>query len=345
MEQLSPWRKAFDRVGAEIVNLRQIIGGAKSLLFKSTNQGTGGTISPTYCYAVWMRHLALCWQSGMDTLPSSVVEIGPGDSLGTGLAALLCGAHTLYAFDSVQHTNVERNLEILSDLVSLFERRIAIPSSEFPRLSPRLPDYGFPRSILPDEKMAQNLDPARVEAIRQAVKQSVSSQASPVDGILIRYIPSQGEYAAMIKDIEVEMIFSQAVMQYEQDLERAYTVYYQRLKPQGWMSHQIDFSAHETSGVWNGHWSYSDFTWRIICGAQPYYLSRNPMSVHVQRIQEAGFELVTVLQNQGEGGIERSRLAERYRALSDEDLRTRNAFLVARKPEALSFADHDGGND
>src|SRR4029077_11002812 len=77
----------------------------------------GGTGSADYCYAVWLKHLTLLWQSGLRTIPASVAEIGPGDALGGGLAALLSGASRFYALDVVTYGNADKNLRVLDELV------------------------------------------------------------------------------------------------------------------------------------------------------------------------------------------------------------------------------------
>src|SRR5437868_4977574 len=81
--------------------------------------GTGGTNDSRYCYTVWLRHLTNLYNCGMHNHPETVVEIGPGDSLGVGLCALLTGAQKFYAFDIIEHSNLKKNLAVFDDLIKL----------------------------------------------------------------------------------------------------------------------------------------------------------------------------------------------------------------------------------
>jgi len=58
-------------------------------------------------YSLWLRHVVTAYQNGAFHTgpPSVVVELGPGKSLGTGLAALLSGAEKFCAFDVVQYAS------------------------------------------------------------------------------------------------------------------------------------------------------------------------------------------------------------------------------------------------
>jgi len=87
-------------------------------------KGTGGTDSARYCYSVWLRHLVMAKRNGLGPFPRVVAELGPGDSLGIGLAALLSGCDRYFALDVVDHANARSNLEIFDELVELFRAQI-----------------------------------------------------------------------------------------------------------------------------------------------------------------------------------------------------------------------------
>ena len=92
-----------------------------------TGRTTGGTVSARYCYSVWLRHLCMLHWHGMPTTFQTVVELGPGDSLGTGLAAILCGADRYIALDAVRYANSVRSLQNLEALIALLRNRSPIP--------------------------------------------------------------------------------------------------------------------------------------------------------------------------------------------------------------------------
>jgi len=139
-------------------------------LYAMAAGGSGGTVSARYCYSVWLRHLIMAQQGGCSTTPEVVAELGPGDSLGIGMAALLTGATKYYAFDVVAYANTERNLQVFDELVALFQAREPIPSEiEFPHVKPYLQRYDFPHAILSSERLDRALAPGRVDALRRAV--------------------------------------------------------------------------------------------------------------------------------------------------------------------------------
>ena len=287
-------------------------------------KGVVGT-SARYCYSVWLRHLVLAYENGLQTRPAVVAELGPGDSLGMGAAALLCGAEKFFAFDVVEYANARRNVEIFDELIDLFVRREDIPGEhEFPNVWPRLSTYSFPRHVLPDDMLDIWLEGTRLTRIRQSLKDSKAP------GSMVTYtVPWYG--ADVIQKASVDMIYSQAVMQHIDALDSAYKSFYDWLRPGGFMSHQIDLSSLGTADPWNAHWTYSDFTWRLMRGNRAYFLNREPHSSYVHLSNENGFRIVCDMIRTAPSAAIRSRLSARFRNLSDQDLTTRGMFLQAVK--------------
>src|SRR5687768_8072105 len=139
-------------------------------VFKRHSLGTHGTNEARYCYSVWLRHLGCAAANGLDTHPKAVAELGPGDSIGIGIAAVLTGVERYYAFDVVAHANTPRNLEIFDGLVELFRARADVPDAEeYPRVGPTLDDYRYPTHLLGPERMEAALEPRRLARIRESL--------------------------------------------------------------------------------------------------------------------------------------------------------------------------------
>lgn len=292
--------------------------------------GTGGSISGRYCYSVWLRHLVMAHTNGLCTTPTTVAELGPGDSLGIGLAALLCGAKRYYALDLVQYAETSRNLALLDELVALFQKREGIPDhTEFPVMEPPLESYEFPSHILTDERLQASLSPERMHQIRSALM-SLGGDNGKSRPIHIEYV-APWHATATVKADHVDMIFSQAVLEHIDDLERTYMMLHEWLKPGGFMSHEIDFKSHNFARQWNGHWAYSDRTWRLLRGTKPYLINRRPHSTHIELLTKSGFNLVCDSKNTRPSEIQRRQLAKRFQNLTDEDLMTSSAFIQAVK--------------
>src|SRR5262249_52030361 len=75
---------------------------------------TGGSDSPRYCYSAWLRHLVSLNRFGFKIVSARVGELGPGDSIGIGLAALLSGASQYIGLDIVPFSE-KANLEKIFD--------------------------------------------------------------------------------------------------------------------------------------------------------------------------------------------------------------------------------------
>lgn len=296
-------------------------------IYKLRRKGTGGTISARYCYTVWLRHLVMAYKNGFSRKMDTVAEFGPGDSLGTGLAALISGVSKYYAFDAIKYADPKINLEIFDELVELFKKRCDIPDeSEFPSVNPRLNSYEFPVHILTDERLHAALKRDRITSIKKVL---LNVDKSSKDNIQISYFVPWNN-SAIIKE-SVDMLFSQSVLEYIDNLHDIFEVFCRLLKPGGIMSHQIDYTSQGITREWNGHWAISDFIWKIIKGKRSYLINRQTHSTYINILKKYGFEILCEIKIKDITGIQRSQLTSRFKEISEDDLVTRGAFIQAVK--------------
>ncbi|MGE0470220.1 MAG: methyltransferase domain-containing protein [Nitrospira sp.] len=302
---------------------RHILRGVKSICV-APPVGTGGTVSAQYCYSVYLRHLVMADQHGLPTVPRTVVELGPGDSMGIGLMALLTGAERYYSLDAVRHASIETNLLVFDELVQLLRVQAPIPSGDkFTEILPALSDYRFPTQILRQGRLTQALAPERLKSLRNAL-------ASNMIRAPIYYLAPMGR-TSEIPSNSVDLIVSQAVMEHVEQLEETYVECFRILKPGGYMSHQIDFRCHDTASEWNGHWKYSDLTWRLMRGGHPWFINRQPCSTHIGISRQVGFTIHAEIRQCSAFGISRKKLAGSFKSLSDHDFLTAGVFLLASR--------------
>ncbi len=306
-----------------VKGLLTFIPGVQKILPKGS---TGGTNSADYCYGVWLKHLTLLWENGLRSIPNTIAELGPGDSLGIGLAAMLCGANNYYALDVKEFSHIETNLEIFDQLVSLFKSRAKRPTKGWPDFDEYLDANLFPSHILNEELLKESMSEKRISAIRYALK----NPGSHNDGITIKYMVPWSNSNIIEKDT-VDLILSHSVLEHVVDLETTYRALFLWLKPNGRMTHQIDFSSHGLSEKWNGYRAYSELLWKIINGKRTFLINRQPHSVHMDLIINNNFEMIFHLQNYRTDGIQRSALSDYWKKISDDDMGCSETFIQAKK--------------
>ncbi len=312
------------------MNIKQLLYGIATCVpgFKNLRiRGTGGTISARYCYSVWMRHLVMAKENGLNTSPSIVAELGPGDSLGIGLAALIGGCDRYFAFDIVKFANNKRNLEVFDQILQLFNDKEPIPDDqEFPRAKPYLTNYSFPEDIFDDARLERALDYDRISKIRNSITSQEEKNA------IIQYkVP--WDDTGILEGESADMIYSQAVLEHVDELENAYRTMWLWLKKDGYISHQIDFKCHGTAKEWNGHWAFSDFVWKLFRGKRPYLINRTPHSKHLEILNEEKFKVVCDKTITSPNKLRKEDLARDFREMTDQDLGISGAFLQAVKTE------------
>ncbi|MEO6528399.1 MAG: hypothetical protein ABIP93_17395 [Gemmatimonadaceae bacterium] len=316
------------------MTLRLMLGGLKSYLpaLAGGYKGAVGHTTGAYCYSVWMRHQAVIAASIPRFSPRNVVELGPGDSLGIGCAALLSGSERYVGLDVVAHASPEHDVRVLDELVELFQSRAPIPSeTQFPKLLPRLSSYSFPTALFsPEGPRRIRAEPARVEQIRSALLQRTNVL---YDDIPLGYVAPWDERS--VERDSTDLVVTQAVLQdmahgdRSSKLAETFAAMATWLRSGGVMSHQINF-AFPGGEEWNHHWRHSDAAWRVVRGNRPFFENRAPLSTYLKLCEQSGLEVVSVKREHQEG-LPRGRVAARFRDLPEEDFTTSSAHIVAVK--------------
>lgn len=302
---------------------RLVLGGIRSLVV-TPPVGTGGTVSARYCYSVFFRHRIIAARHGLMKTPSRVVELGPGDSLGIGLMALLTGSNYYVAIDAVRHASPHTNLAVFDALVCLLKNRTPIPfDNECAEIRPELDSYEFPGEIFNETLLERALAPDRLQEIRKLLTEN-----SPSD--VIQYLAPFGEMSGIPSE-SVDWIFSQAVMEHVDEPQETYHQCLRCLKPGGIMAHQIDFRSHETAPEWNGHWKYPQWLWNTMRGKRPWFVNRLTYSDHRHMQVKAGFQILSDERQILAEGIARKQLARKFQSITDMDLSTAGALFVSAK--------------
>jgi hypothetical protein len=276
---------------------------------------------------VWLKHLTLLRAHGMASLPRVVAELGPGDSLGVGMAALLSGAQQYTALDVVPYVENSANLALFENLVDLFRARAGRPALGWPDYDQHLDERLFPGRILTDEILDASLAPERLDRIRQALAHLGPS--SP-DG-MIRYIAPWHE-SRVITPHSLDLIVSHSVLEHVNDVPGTYRAMCAWLRPGGWLSHQIDLSAHGLTREWNGFRAVPEPVWKMLAGRRSFLINREPASVHLAQIAAGGCDIVCAMRHvPAAGGIARAQLSSTWRGISDDDLACDGVFVQAIK--------------
>jgi hypothetical protein len=314
------------RLGGIVKGALTLVPGMSAL----ANSNSGGTLSPRYCYSVWLRHLRQVARLPTFRTPQSIAELGPGDSLGIGLAAMLSGADRYFALDRKPFAAAKGNIDVLDELVTLFAARTPVPDDgEFPGVDPKLDSYAFPHAILRDEFLERCLNPARLDQIRACLRGD--AQRSQVG---IQYFAPWDD-GAQIRPDSVDWIFSQAVLEHVDDICGTYANLTKWLRPGGVMSHTIDYSSHGLTRDWYGHWTVAPRLWKLIRGRRAYLINRLPHSAHIAAMQEHGLQILHDGRVQARALSRRALAADLY-PFTDDDLAVSSAFVIAEKQVSRS---------
>jgi hypothetical protein len=261
----------------------------------------------------------------MRTMPRTVLELGPGASIGTGIAAMLSGVERYVGVDAVALATPAANDAVFDELVALAQRRAPRPAAGFPAIDAYLDERLYPAHILDEARLAAALAPERLASLRAAVAALGTATPHPA----IRYLTWNEPHA--IAAGEIDLVFSHVVLNHVEDLDALYASCARWIAPGGWMSHQIDFTSLETTPEWNGHRRYGELAWKVLSGRRAFFVNREVFSTHLALMRRHGFEVVRAIRGVHQGGLARDRHAPRWRDCSHQDLATQTGFVIARR--------------
>jgi len=306
------------------VNVKPLVKGALSFALpalRSTHRPVANsTGSGEYCYSVFLRHFSRLSRFSGGTMPRVVAEFGPGDTIGTGLAALLAGAERYYALDIQNHTDAERNLQVFDILVALFKARSPVPRYPDPLFiftQPR--EWGFPPEL--EAGMEAALAEERLEAIRQDLISNT--------GRHIRFAAPWHD-RDLVAPGSIGWIFSHSVMEHVDEVAEVYRRCAEWLADGGYMTHEIDYGCHNLTKHWNGHWRLQEPVWKLVRGRRPYLINRLPHQEQRAAMLDSGFEILEEERSRRDDGVGKGEFAQPFARMSDDDARTNVAFVLAR---------------
>ena len=288
------------------------------------------TVDVRYGYSVWLRHLVSLARCGLTGPFPTVAELGPGNSVATGICAVLTGAHRYIGLDVLRHLALSRGESALEELEGMFRRHAPIPDDTvYPELRPQLDNYAFPDS-LGQTVSVPTIEEPRIEALKRDLRSLATGGSG---GSVLRYIVPWNSKS--LPDGSVDLVVSQAVLQEiphgarDSALRETVAATRQWLRPGGIASHQIDLGLYGMT-PWNVHWSWSDLVWKIVRGRRENFVNREPVSSYASVFRECGFSIVAIQAEEREG-VDDSVLMPRFRSLPATERRTRTALIVVKK--------------
>jgi len=310
-----------------------MLGGLKSLLpARSKYSMRSSVVDARYGYALWLRHVLALSEEDISGPFASVVELGPGNSVATGVCVVLSGADSYTGIDVLDHLARDQAERVFEETVQLFQEKAPIPGNDsYPNLCPRPNSLSFPASALHAFAPHDEARTSHADTLRDDIARIVKGESA---GKHLRYVSSWSP--SSVPAGSVDLIFSQAVLEEiphqsgDSSLRAAFATMKDWLRPGGVASHQIDLGMYGHT-PWNIHWTWTDLTWKLVRGRRDNFVNREPLSTYLSLAESVGLEIVAVGITESKGVLD-SALRSRFRRLSAMDRTASGAHLLLRRP-------------
>jgi hypothetical protein len=228
-----------------------------------------------FCYSLWLHILVFLNEHGKIISLDNIGEIGNGGSFGVGICAILTGTKKYYALEIEKRFDIEQNLNLLNDLVVLFEKKTPIKS--FPQLNIKINSTKYPVDII----NPCFLDKKIVESLRSDIKTGF------INSEKLFFINNWTK-----KDsLNLNFIFSRAVLEHVRNPFVVHNAAFYHLKNNCFVIHDIEFHSHGITENPSRYLYIPKIWWKIIFGKREYYINRWTLDLHSSTIKNLNFEI------------------------------------------------------
>jgi len=224
-----------------------------------------------------MRHISNYLQHREEkVLPNVILELGPGNTVGFGLVAMLLYESDYMSLDIGEFFDPTVNLVALDEIYEQLSAGTFDSSDISINFMPKNHNTIQVRDI-------QKLSPSgttisdRYYLLRSRIQEPLPYPLKErwTTPILQKETSSIFLSSRRIPDpTRVEAVFSQAVLEHIDDLPGLFIHLVSTGAPGAIHSHHVDLSCHDLTREWNGHWAFSEAQWRIIRGRRPQFINR-----------------------------------------------------------------------
>lgn len=223
-----------------------------------------------FCYTFWLAFLKYLESKNIKADFEVVGELGTAGSFGMGLCALLTGSKMYYALEIEDLFSVDRNLELLEELLTLFRLKSNL-SAKYKQLNIPISDFSYPAHLI----IPLYEDDGYVQSLRDDIINFAKGKSKRIHLVL----------NWMNRDADmVDLVISRAVMEHVEYPSKVYSKLNCLIRNNGLMMHDIDLHSHGITKHPIGHLYIPKWMWKLIFGKRIYYLNRYTYKDHMDSV-------------------------------------------------------------
>ena len=142
-------------------------------------KNTGGSNNSIYCYLVWLKHDYYLNENNIEIYNKDICEIGPGDSIGVGICALILGAKSYTGLDVISYNESKLLIQIFDDIIYYITNEVSnFKNDGFQNINPRSNQEIFPDYLKQRIINYNLLDKNRIANIKSDLFEFINNKSS-----------------------------------------------------------------------------------------------------------------------------------------------------------------------